>query len=84
MQRRRFLATINISLAIIFAMFIIGDGVSAAVTYKTLYRFTGGADGLRPGSFLTSDSAGNLYGVTTDGGLGVGTAERTVRSPKQA
>jgi len=33
-----------------------------------LYTFTGGADGNEPGSSLTFDSQGNLYGTTSIGG----------------
>ena len=33
-----------------------------------LYRFTGGSDGYYPGSAVVSDSHGNLYGTTVDGG----------------
>ena len=29
-----------------------------------LYTFTGGADGASPNTYLTFDSAGNIYGVT--------------------
>jgi uncharacterized repeat protein (TIGR03803 family) len=35
----------------------------------TLYRFTGGADGANPYAGLLRDAKGNLYGVTTRGGL---------------
>ena len=37
-----------------------------------LYSFTGGADGGGPIGSLVFDSAGNLYGATTTGGLGSG------------
>jgi uncharacterized repeat protein (TIGR03803 family) len=40
---------------------------------SVLYSFTGGADGLFPSSGLVRDSAGNLYGTTSNGGpSGVG------------
>jgi uncharacterized repeat protein (TIGR03803 family) len=39
-----------------------------AGTYKTLYKFTGGADGSIPFSDLIFDAAGNLYGTTVGGG----------------
>src|ERR1700685_2005705 len=37
-------------------------------TETVLYSFTGGADGAFPISALVRDSAGNLYGTTTQGG----------------
>jgi uncharacterized repeat protein (TIGR03803 family) len=37
---------------------------------KILYNFTGGSDGCTPSSGVIRDSAGNLYGVTLDGGAG--------------
>jgi uncharacterized repeat protein (TIGR03803 family) len=38
--------------------------------YSVLHSFAGGADGAHPGSGLTMDSSGNLYGSTTQGGSG--------------
>ena len=35
-----------------------------------LYSFKGGSDGSSPISNLVADSAGNLYGTTSDGGSG--------------
>jgi uncharacterized repeat protein (TIGR03803 family) len=35
----------------------------------TLHHFSGGADGAYPRSSLTFDSAGNLYGTASDGGM---------------
>jgi len=42
--------------------------VDAAGQYSVLYTFTGGQDGSHPYAALTSDSAGNLYGTTLEGG----------------
>lgn len=38
----------------------------------TLYSFSGGTDGLHPTGTLLRDGAGNLYGVTEDGGANHG------------
>ena len=40
---------------------------------EVLYSFQQGADGNSPISNLVSDGAGNLYGTTSEGGLGSGT-----------
>src|SRR5580658_1734922 len=53
-----------------------GGGSKAGVVYKlsasgqetVLHSFTGGADGGNPRAGVISDSAGNLYGVTVNGG----------------
>jgi uncharacterized repeat protein (TIGR03803 family) len=37
-------------------------------TKTTIYKFRGGADAARPRGALVADSAGNLYGVTSEGG----------------
>jgi len=51
-----------------------------AVKYKTLYAFTGGADGSNPNAGLVSDAVGNLYGTAYYGGAsGVGTVFELVR-----
>jgi len=45
------------------------SGVAQASTEKVINSFQGGADGAYPFSHLTVDSAGNLYGTTSEGGL---------------
>jgi len=48
---------------------------SGSWTQSVIHTFTGGADGSGPGSGLTFDSRGNLYGMTPTGGAyGVGVA----------
>ncbi len=42
--------------------------VSQSGQFQVLYSFTGGADGGNPYAGLASDSAGNLYGTTVNGG----------------
>src|SRR5579863_418097 len=44
--------------------------IDAAGREKVLYSFTGGPDGCDPGPGVIRDSAGNLYGVTFEGGAG--------------
>jgi hypothetical protein len=39
--------------------------------FRTMWSFTGGNDGGVPAGSLSMDSAGNLYGTTTQGGIGV-------------
>ncbi len=40
---------------------------------RVIYSFQTGSDGNSPISNLVSDAAGNLYGTTSEGGLGSGT-----------
>ena len=40
---------------------------------RMIYSFQTGSDGNSPISNLVSDAAGNLYGTTSEGGLGIGT-----------
>lgn len=42
--------------------------VDSSGTQTVLYSFTAGADGLSPAGALIRDSAGNLYGTTSQGG----------------
>jgi uncharacterized repeat protein (TIGR03803 family) len=46
---------------------------------KILYSFTGGADGGTPSGGLILDGSGNLYGMTSAGGLGHGTIYELTR-----
>jgi uncharacterized repeat protein (TIGR03803 family) len=50
----------------------LGCGVVYAIgitgSYKLVYSFTGGTDGLAPRGGLIQDSAGNLYGAAAAGG----------------
>ena len=80
---------------LLMAMFVAtvaNPPLAQAQTYKVLHTFTGGADGSGPGGGgITSDSTGNLYGVTVSGGVyspncltdgeqnGCGTAYRMTR-----
>ena len=63
-----------------------GDGTW---TYALLYSFQGGPDGAGPFGAVTFDSAGNMYGVTVEGGYagceygGCGTIYKLTRSGNQ-
>lgn len=52
---------------LIFVLFSISSALAG--TQKVLYTFTGGADGGQPGAGVIFDPTGNLYGVTSSGGL---------------
>ena len=57
------------SLTIILIILSFASPASAEWKEKVLYSFQGGKDGSLPAGGVVFDSAGNLYGVTTDGGL---------------
>jgi len=42
--------------------------LASASTFETLHKFTGGVDGLYPAEGFAADSAGILYGITSNGG----------------
>jgi uncharacterized repeat protein (TIGR03803 family) len=48
---------------------------------SVLYTFTGGSDGAQPLDGLTSDAAGNLYGTTSNGGVGGGVVFKLSPNP---
>jgi|HubBroStandDraft_2_1064218.scaffolds.fasta_scaffold24438_1 uncharacterized repeat protein (TIGR03803 family) len=56
--------------AVLLIVFIatLAPGAWAQHNYKSLYAFTGGADGSSPWAGLILDQAGNLYGTTPTGG----------------
>jgi uncharacterized repeat protein (TIGR03803 family) len=47
---------------------ILAAPIATATTFETLYRFAGKADGLGAYGGFASDSAGVLYGITSNGG----------------
>jgi uncharacterized repeat protein (TIGR03803 family) len=63
-------------ICLIFLCALSVASVSFAGQLTRLYAFTGGADGKYPYGPLLLDSAGNLYGVTLEGGIGYGTVFR--------
>jgi len=65
---RRIVRSAALAAAISSAL-AIGAGFAQAWTYKTLYQFTGGADGANPkGGLLRDPATGDLYGVASGGG----------------
>lgn len=65
----------------VLTLLILSISSASAATQKVLYTFTGGLDGGGPYSGVIFDSAGNLYGVTQDGGTyGRGTVFQLTRS----
>jgi uncharacterized repeat protein (TIGR03803 family) len=72
--RLRQLASATLGLAITLTSVAVMSQPAQAQTFKVLYSFTGGSDGGEPDSGLIVDSAGNLYGSTTQGGVSHGQA----------
>jgi uncharacterized repeat protein (TIGR03803 family) len=71
-------------LAFAFALLVllttITTAPAASQTLNVLHTFTGAQDGGNPGSGLTMDAHGNLYGTTSFNGLGYGTVFKLARS----
>ncbi len=61
------------ALAMALALTVVPTPAAHAQTFTVLHNFTDGQDGANPETGLTMDKAGNLYGTTIHGGLGVGT-----------
>jgi len=72
MQANKFWAAVSKALAIttvtLIVALILAPDAWAQSKYKSLYRFTGGADGSTSYAGLVFDAAGNLYGTTYSGG----------------
>jgi uncharacterized repeat protein (TIGR03803 family) len=58
-----------LAIGLLLTAVMLAPGQSQAQTYTLLYSFTGGSDGKWPYSSLIEDSAGNLYGTASAGGL---------------
>ena len=59
---------VAVATAIVVVSLMSVPRAGAATQFKTLHRFTGGADGGNPHAGLIVDQAGNLYGTTWAGG----------------
>jgi len=69
MKRHKSLAILGTALLVVtIVILLLAPGSWAASKYKVIYKFTGGADGGSPMAGVTLDSAGNLYGMTDQGG----------------
>ncbi len=69
MNYKKFLGAATAALTIVIVIFMLAPGAWAQSKYKTLYEFTGSADGGQPMAGLIFDQVGNLYGTTEFGGL---------------
>jgi uncharacterized repeat protein (TIGR03803 family) len=58
-----------VAIGLLLTATVLAPAPSQAQTYTLLYSFTGGSDGKWPYSNLIEDSAGNLYGTASGGGL---------------
>lgn len=70
MRRKSFWIAASCILTLAGLLPAFSSGASEASKEKVLYSFSGGSDGGQPLSDLTIDSAGNLYGTTSQGGTG--------------
>ena len=61
----RAMSLLAISVGVLLFM---DSALANADTENVLYNFQGGNDGTNPSTGLVADSAGNLYGTTTEGG----------------
>jgi uncharacterized repeat protein (TIGR03803 family) len=67
---------VTLALALAVALTLFASLPAHAQTYKVIYNFTGGADGVTPMAGLAVDRGGNLYGTASAGGSGYGTVFR--------
>ena len=71
MRRKSLWVAASLVLAVVGLLPVFSSGAAPVSGYKVIYSFAGGAsDGEFPGSDLTFDAAGNLYGTTEAGGPG--------------
>jgi len=79
------LGTISaLAVAVMLVFGVAASHPAQAVTFKTLYDFTGASDGGYPYTSLIRDSTGNLYGTTYTGGAsGNGTVFKLSKTSKE-
>jgi len=69
MNYKKFSGAASVALMIVIAVILmLAPGALGQSKYKTLHKFTGGADGGAPVAALILDAAGNLYSTTEYGG----------------
>jgi uncharacterized repeat protein (TIGR03803 family) len=68
MKSKRIITLLIFVFMLALALSIPSTLVAGAQVFKTLYDFTGGADGNYPLAGLVQDEEGNLYGTTQNGG----------------
>jgi len=68
MNPNQWLARFGRFLVVAFAVLLFGASASAEWKEKVLYSFQGGSDGQTPAGGVAFDKAGNIYGVTHEGG----------------
>jgi uncharacterized repeat protein (TIGR03803 family) len=68
MQATKFFRGTTLVAILVGVLHFVGSALAIAQTEKVLYSFQGGTDGTNPSTGLVADSAGNLFGTTTDGG----------------
>jgi len=66
---RRFLSCL-LAVATMISL-LLASASAQTGTFKILHNFTNGSDGAYPVTPLAFDKAGNLYGMTGDGGFGL-------------
>src|ERR1700681_4864904 len=68
MRLKLYSRLVILPLGLFMVVFVMASTASAEWKERVLYSFQGGTDGATPAGGVVFDSAGNLYGTTTDGG----------------
>jgi uncharacterized repeat protein (TIGR03803 family) len=70
MRSEGLLSVVALALTLTIILAVFGAHAAQAQTFTVLYSFKGGTDGDNPYAGVITDSAGNLYGTTVQGGTG--------------